>query len=193
MDKKIPNVENLLQQNSNAADDSAMITPGGYRVIRRNGKITVFDGSKISVAITKAFLAVEGGNAAASKRIHESVENLTNKVVAALTRRIADGDMIHIEDIQDQVELALMRGGYHKVARAYVLYREERARERIAEQAKKGKQGKAKQAPALNVVLEDGTSRPLDRVRIETVVTEACEGLENVDSGAIIHDTLRNL
>ncbi|HHL45258.1 MAG TPA: ribonucleoside-diphosphate reductase subunit alpha, partial [Gammaproteobacteria bacterium] len=193
MDTKIPDTENLMQQGSDMADDGAMITPGGYRVIRRNGKITVFDGSKISVAITKAFLAVEGGNAAASKRIHESVEQLAEQVINGLTRRMPGGGTVHIEDIQDQVELALMRGGYHKVARAYVLYREERARERCAEEAKRGKRGKAKQAPVLNVVLEDGTSRPLDKGRIETVVAEACAGLENVDSTAIIQDTLHNL
>ncbi len=193
LDTKNPDPEHLVQQGSDAADDSAMITPGGYRVIRRNGKITVFDGSKISVAITKAFLAVEGGSAAASKRIHESVEQLAEQVVNGLTRRMPGGGTVHIEDIQDQVELALMRGGYHKVARAYVLYREERARERSAEEAKKGKRNKTKQAPVINVVLEDGTTRPLDKLRIETVVTEACAGLENVDGAAIIHDTLRNL
>ncbi|MCP4407607.1 MAG: ribonucleoside-diphosphate reductase subunit alpha, partial [Gammaproteobacteria bacterium] len=96
--------------------------PGQYRVIRRNGKLTSFDKEKIKVAVTKAFLAVEGGSAAASKRIHETVGGLTDKVIYALTRSRPDGGTFHIEDIQDQVELALMREGHHKVARAYVLY-----------------------------------------------------------------------
>ncbi len=87
---------------------------------------------KITVAVTKAFLAVEGGRAAASRRVHEVVEELTQQVVAALTRRGDAGRTFHIEEIQDQVELALMRGEHHKVARAYVLYREERAKERAA-------------------------------------------------------------
>ncbi len=189
----VPEPETLARQAGDLAENAAMITPGGYRVIRRNGKITAFDGSKISVAITKAFLAVEGGSAAASKRIHETVEELTRQVISSLTRRLPGGGTVHIEDIQDQVELALMRGGHHKVARAYVLYREERARERMAAEAGKGKKGEKEQAPALHVVLEDGTSQPLDKGRLERLVAEACDGLENVDRGALIQDTLRNL
>jgi ribonucleoside-diphosphate reductase alpha chain len=71
------------------------------QVIRRNGKVTPFDASKISVAMTKAFLAVEGHSAAASRRVHEAVDTLTNEVVAALTRRISEGRTFHIEDVQD--------------------------------------------------------------------------------------------
>ena len=104
-----------------------------YQVIRRNGKVTAFDTSKISIALTKAFISVEGGTAAASTRIHQAVESLTQTVLSAFTRRMPDGGTLHIEDIQDQVELALMRNGEQKVARAYVLYREERTRERAAE------------------------------------------------------------
>jgi len=98
-----------------------------FQVIRRNGSFSPFDPSKISVAITKAFVAVEGAGAAASRRIHESVEALTQHIVEALSRRANSSRAIHIEDIQDQVELSLMRSGEHKVARAYVLYREQRA------------------------------------------------------------------
>ncbi len=105
----------------------ASLPLAGLQVIRRNGSFSPFDSGKISVAITKAFLAVEGSNAAASRRIHDTVETITAQVEAALARRSAPARPIHIEDIQDQVELALMRSGEHKVARAYVLYREERA------------------------------------------------------------------
>ncbi len=101
-----------------------------FHVIRRNGSVSGFDASKIQIAVTRAFLAVEGQAAAASRRVHESVEDITAQVVAALTRRVDAQRALHIEDIQDQVELALMRGGHHKVARAYVLYREERAKAR---------------------------------------------------------------
>lgn len=93
----------------------------GYQVIRRNGAVTPFDSGKIAVALTKAFLAVEGNTAAASRRVHEAVATLTEQVTAALTRRASEGRTFHIEDIQDQVELALMRSEHHKVARAYVL------------------------------------------------------------------------
>src|SRR5690349_16627035 len=102
----------------------------GFHVIRRNGALSPFDPSKISVAVTKAFLAVEGNSASNSRRVHETVESLTRQIVAALSRRSGEGRALHIEDIQDQVELSLMREGHHKVARAYVLYREDRARAR---------------------------------------------------------------
>src|SRR5512134_4110071 len=101
-----------------------------YRVIRRNGVVVGFEPAKISVAMTKAFLAVSGGQGAASARIRELVVNLTDGVVGALIRRQPAGGTFHIEDVQDQVELALMRTGEHDVARSYVLYREDRARKR---------------------------------------------------------------
>jgi ribonucleoside-diphosphate reductase alpha chain len=107
--------------------------PGKYRVVRRNGSVAAFDVDKISVAMTKAFLAVEGNQAAASSRIHETVSVLSNSVFNALARNIPDGGTFHIEDIQDHVELALMRGGHQKVARSYVLYREQRNSERETE------------------------------------------------------------
>src|SRR3984957_16934264 len=101
-----------------------------YKIIRRNGAVVGFEPSKISIAVTKAFLAVNGGQGAASARVREMVEQLTGNVVSALVRRQPTGGTFHIEDIQDQVELSLMRSGEHEVARRYVLYREERTRER---------------------------------------------------------------
>ena len=112
--------------------------PCQLRVIKRNGTVVPFEDSKITVAITKAFLAVEGGTAAASSRIHETVANLTAQVVATLKRRMPSGGTMHIEDIQDQVELELMRAGEHKIARDYVIYREARRQE---EGAAAGDQG----------------------------------------------------
>ena len=115
--------------------DIAATAPGQLRVIKRNGNVVPFDDSKITVAITKAFLAVEGGTAAASSRIHETVAKLTEQVSAIFARRMPSGGTIHIEDIQDQVELALMRSGEHKIARDYVIYREEQSRKRAAREA----------------------------------------------------------
>lgn len=168
--------------------------PGQYRVIRRNGKITTFDRDKIKIAVTKAFLAVEGGEAAASSRVHEAVEEITSKVEIALTRNLPDGGTFHIEDIQDAVELALMRAGHHKVARDYVLYREERAKERaekLAEQATTD--GAEKASTSLQVKDANGELKPLDINRLETVVTDACRDLDDVDPQPIIDETLRNL
>ncbi len=164
--------------------------PGGYKVIRRNGKVTPFDASKIKVALTKAFLAVEGGGAAESKRVHETVAKLTEQVAQSVTRNLAGGGTVHIEDIQDQVELALMRNGEHKVARDYVLYRERQA----AKRAEKAAESTAVQeAPELHVRLENGTLQPLDAARIHQLAVEACEGIADVDPERITADTLRNL
>ncbi|HEY5703012.1 MAG TPA: ribonucleoside-diphosphate reductase subunit alpha, partial [Gammaproteobacteria bacterium] len=168
--------------------------PGEYRVIRRNGKVTRFDSSKISVAMTKAFLEVEGRAAAASRRVHEKIAELADQVEYALTRRMPGGGTVHIEDIQDQVELALMRAGEQKVARAYVIYREERAKERAAAMAATAPVvPKQPDATPVSVTLADGSKAPLNVIRLKAIVIEACQGLAGVDGQLIIEETLRNL
>ncbi len=164
--------------------------PGGMKVIRRNGKVTPYDDSKINVAITKAFLAVEGGNAATSSRVHEISSALTKDISNAFARRMTDGGTVHIEDIQDQVELVLMRAGEHKIARAYVLYREARAMQR----SEKAHQA-IEELPGGEIMVQnlDGSMKELDIHRLHTVVTEACQGLEDTDPKLIIEDTIRNL
>lgn len=165
--------------------------PGQLRVIKRNGTVVSFEDSKVSVAITKAFLAVEGGTAAASTRIHETVAKLTEQVVATFKRRMPSGGTIHIEDIQDQVELALMRAGEHKIARDYVIYREGRARERAAKAALSPEAQAA--ASSINVTHTNGSRQPLDIERMRTIVAEACADLSDVSEAAIIDEALRNL
>jgi ribonucleoside-diphosphate reductase alpha chain len=159
-----------------------------FRVIRRNGAVVGFEPSKISVALTKAFIAVNGGTGAASARIRELVLRLTDLVVAALVRRQPQGGTFHIEDIQDQVELALMRSGEHDVARAYVLYREERARERA-----RHREAQAPAAPVIKV-RDGGVDRPLDMAMLAELVGSACEGLGSaVNPGVILQGTLKDL
>jgi ribonucleoside-diphosphate reductase alpha chain len=161
-----------------------------YRIIRRNGAVVGFDPSKISVAMTKAFLAIEGGQGAASARIREVVAGLSRGVFAALARRQPGGGTFHIEDIQDQVELALMRSGEHEVARAYVLYREQRTKARAQEQAKQKDKGAV---PELHV-MENGVRRPIDLARLNGLLKACCEGLgDAVDPGIIFGETLKNL
>jgi len=172
-------------------DDTVSVVstaPGQLRVIKRNGAVVAYDESKISVAITKAYLAVEGGNAAASSRIHESVAQLARQITAIFRRRMPSGGTIHIEDIQDQVELALMRTGEHKIARSYVIYRAEH--NRLREQKLEAEQPKH---PEINVTFKDGHQGPLDTERLLTIITEACEGLEDVSRDAIYDETLKNL
>ena len=146
-----------------------------YKIIRRNGAVVGFEPAKISIAVTKAFLAVNGGTGAASARVREQVVRLTDAVVRALVRRQPSGGTFHIEDIQDQVELALMRAGEHNVARAYVLYREERAKERAKQ--RQAQQLAVKPVQAVLNVVENGVSRPLDIAKITALVQGACEGL----------------
>ena len=185
-----PNSDTVRPADVNDADTEIQaVAPGEMRVIRRNGKVTRFDADKIAVAITKAFLAIEGGNAAASSRIHNTVAALTEQIVKALTRRLPGGGTVHIEDIQDQVELALMRSEHHKVARAYVLYREEHARLRAAEQQAEAE----KNAPLLQVTAKDGSLKSLDSKRLKKVIGEACKDLDNVDQDFLFKETLRNL
>ena len=164
--------------------------PGQLRVIKRNGSVVPYDDDKIQVALTKAFLAVEGGTAAASSRVRDVVAKLTELVTGTYQRRMPTGGTIHIEEIQDLVELALMRQGEHKVARDYVLYREERARIRAANAA-------ADEAPAttngIHMIAADGSRLPLDVPRIRTLVVEACQGLEDVDPERIIDEALANM
>ncbi|MFN8762676.1 MAG: ribonucleoside-diphosphate reductase subunit alpha, partial [Burkholderiales bacterium] len=146
-----------------------------------------FEPGKIGVALTKAFIAVNGGQGAASARVREVVEKLTQEVVRALVRRQPAGGTFHIEDIQDQVELALMRSGEHEVARAYVLYRERRAAERAAQKQQQAEQGE--------LTVTDGTNRlPLPMQQFEAIVKAACEGFgEQVSPDAILKETVKNL
>jgi len=162
----------------------------GYKVIRRNGKVTEFNSSKIAVALTKAFLAVEGQAAKDSRRIHETVAELTSQVSENLLRRLDDGGTVHIEDIQDQVELALMRAGEYKVARSYVVYREQQSQKRAEEERKHPQPANESK---LHVTLNDGTRQPLDIDRLRNLIDEACEGLAQVDNAAILRDTQRNI
>lgn len=137
-----------------------------HKVIRRNGAVVAFEPGKISVALTKAFIAVDGGQGAASVRVREVVASLTNDVVSALLRRQPDSGTFHIEDIQDQVELALMRSGEHDVARAYVLYREEHARER----AKLKQKSTAETAAETLYVVDNGQRIPLDMAELSALI-----------------------
>ncbi|WP_042270368.1 ribonucleoside-diphosphate reductase subunit alpha [Paraburkholderia heleia] len=159
-----------------------------HKVIRRNGSVVSFEPSKVAIAMTKAFLAVNGGQGAASARIRELVEQLTQNVVRALVRSRPNGGTFHIEDIQDQVELALMRGGEHNVARAYVLYREKRNQERAH-----AVETAAPAAPGINVT-DNGVTRPLDMRALRALIDSSCDGLgDAVNAEPIVAETVKNL
>ena len=160
----------------------------GFQIIRRNGSVVAFEPNKIAVALMKAFLAVHGTQGAASASVRETVDSLTESVVRGLLRSRPGGGTFHIEDVQDQVELGLMRGSHHEVARAYVLYRERRTQER-ARQVKPA----APQAPLLHVV-DRGQRVPLDFGALQALIESACEGLgADVKADPILAETRRNL
>ena len=160
----------------------------GYQTIRRNGSVVVFEPNKIAVALMKAFLAVHGTQGAASASVRETVEGLTESVVRALLRSRPGGGTFHIEDVQDHVELGLMRSGHHEVARAYVLYRERRSQER----ARQVTPALAK-APEIHV-LDGGHRVPLDAEALRELIESACAGLgADVKAEPIMAETRRNL
>ena len=160
----------------------------GYQIIRRNGSVVAFEPNKIAVALMKAFLAVHGTQGAASASVRETVDALTESVVRALVRSRPGGGTFHIEDVQDQVELGLMRGGHHEVARAYVLYRERRSQER----ARQG-QSVARQEPTIEVS-DRGQRVPLDMPHLRGLIESACAGLgADVQPEPILAETRRNL
>jgi len=167
---------------------SAPVTLSQYQIIRRNGAVVSFEPNKIAVAMMKAFLAVHGTQGAASASVRETVEALTQAVIRALLRSRPTGGTFHIEDVQDQVELGLMRGGHHEIARAYVLYREKRTQERAQKSVQQ-----APAAPQLHAI-DNGQRVVLDLARLQGIITDACSGLgTDVKPEPILAETLRNL
>jgi ribonucleoside-diphosphate reductase alpha chain len=169
-------------------ENTAASPLNNYQIIRRNGAVVPFEPSKIAVAMMKAFLAVHGTQGAASASVREVVDALTQNVVRALMRSRPGGGTFHIEDVQDQVELGLMRGGHHEIARAYVLYRERRTQERAQQSAQA-----TPKAPLLHVL--DGDQRvALDLGRLQQLIENACVGLgADIKPDPIVAETMRNL
>jgi ribonucleoside-diphosphate reductase alpha chain len=171
-----------------AAEPSSSAVFAQYQIIRRNGAVVQFEPSKVAVAMMKAFLAVHGTQGAASASVRETVDALTQTVVRALVRSRPGGGTFHIEDVQDHVELGLMRSGHHEVARAYVLYRERRAQER-AHQAEV-----ARPVEAALHVMDGGQRVPLDVNQLTALIEAACAGLgKDVKADPIVAETKRNL
>ena len=163
-----------------------------YQIIRRNGAVVPFEPAKIAVAMMKAFLAVHGTQGAASASVRETVDELTQTVVRALMRSRPSGGTFHIEDVQDQVELGLMRGSHHEVARAYVLYREKRSQERAQRQQELNQHLMPTQ-PQLHVI-DGGKKVLLNMHHLQSLIEASCADLgSDVQSAPILVETLRNL
>ncbi|WP_374658179.1 ribonucleoside-diphosphate reductase subunit alpha [Inhella sp.] len=189
----LSSAQSVIEHPLPAGAQASVAAPGAYQayqIIRRNGAVVAFEPSKIAVALMKAFLAVHGAQGAASSSVRETVDGLTEAVIKALLRSRPGGGTFHIEDVQDHVELALMRGSQHEVARAYVLYRERRAAERAA----KGEAPVAQAEPSQIMVVDGGVKRPLDLQALRALVEGACAGLgRDVKAEPILQQTERNL
>ena len=163
-----------------------------YQIIRRNGAVVPFEPNKIAVAMMKAFLAVHGTQGAASASVRETVDGLTQAVIRALMRSRPGGGTFHIEDVQDQVELGLMRGGHHEIARAYVLYREKRTQERALERSRLASH-QMHEIASLHVI-DRGQKVALDVNRLQALIEASCAGLgDEVKPDPIVAETMRNL
>ncbi len=181
--------EKQVENNQQNIKDIETTAPGKLRVIKRNGKVVAFEDDKIKVAITKAFLAMESGNAAASERIHKKVNQLTENVVEVFQRRMPSGGTLHIEEIQDQVELQLMRSEELDVAKSYILYRAERTQERKKEKL----EIELPDTPSINITKSDGTVVPLDVEKVAGLISDACENLDEVSINEVLDEALKNL
>ena len=181
--------EKQVENNQQNIKDIETTAPGKLRVIKRNGKVVAFEDDKIKVAITKAFLATESGNAAASERIHKKVNRLTENVVEVFQRRMPSGGTLHIEEIQDQVELQLMRSEELDVAKSYILYRAERTQERKKEKL----EIELPDTPSINITKSDGTVVPLDVEKVAGLISDACENLDEVSINEVLDEALKNL
>ena len=181
--------EKQVENNQQNIKDIETTAPGKLRVIKRNGKVVAFEDDKIKVAITKAFLATESGNAAASERIHKKVNQLTENVVEVFQRRMPSGGTLHIEEIQDQVELQLMRSEELDVAKSYILYRAERTQERKKEKL----EIELPDTPSINITKSDGTVVPLDVEKVAGLISDACENLDEVSMNEVLDEALKNL
>ena len=181
--------EKQVENNQQNIKDIETTAPGKLRVIKRNGKVVAFEDDKIKVAITKAFLATESGNAAASERIHKKVNQLTENVVEVFQRRMPSGGTLHIEEIQDQVELQLMRSEELDVAKSYILYRAERTQERKKEKL----EIELPDTPSINITKSDGTVVPLNVEKVAGLISDACENLDEVSINEVLDEALKNL
>ena len=103
------------------------------QIVKRDGTIVPFDQEKVVTAIYKA-AAAEGGHN------RELSERLSDEVVRTLNHCFQPPDMPTVEEIQDMVEKVLIENGHAKTAKAYIVYREYRRRERERKAQKRGKE-----------------------------------------------------
>ncbi len=181
----------MLDTHATVADSASLSTASqfpeaNFKVIKRDGNTAPYATHKIAVAITKAVLATEGDAASDAAWVKETVDQIAEGVTERFHKLYPQGASINIEDIQDQVELGLMRNGLQQVARAYVLYREKHAQQRQQEAAA------ASVESQFTTLLADGSQAPMDMSRVKLIIDEACSGLKDVDTEQLLELSCKN-
>lgn len=150
-------------------------------LIKRDGSVVPFQPEKIRTAVLSAFLFDGDGKpyhasgVKQSQADHEKAATVTQNVVAALSRNRGESTAhVHIESVQDQVELELMRSGEHKIARGYVIYRERQTQKRAAEVAS------AVAAEPSATVNDGGTNRVITLSEVTALVSSFSTDLPGV-------------
>lgn len=178
--------------------DANLLSPDKLTVIKRTGEVVPYDEEKIVVAISRAYLAVEGGQVSVSSRVREQSESIAAEITRTLSSR-RGSHAIHIEDIQDLVELALMRSGEHKIARSYVLYREARHQERLEKEKQEAKETAIESDDYIIVSYGKNRSdaeqeqRRLPKSFIKGKITQACAGIKTASVDEIYEETLKGV
>ena len=158
-----------------------------YKAIKRDGKIVSFKPEKITVAIAKAFRASSNGDL--TDEILDTARELSDKVVAQVRSRWPKGNAVPIEEIQDLVEKVLMDCGHYEVAKCYIVYREERKRDRMARPTVEASLDWVKR---FKVKTASGELRELDLEDILFKVQTCCKNLENVSADLILKESIKN-
>ncbi len=151
---------------------------------KRDGRTVAFDSGLIQKAIRNAFRAelnlVDGQPL--DPTVAEEIAAITGQVVEQCGADASSADGIGVEQVQDLVEMHLMRGGHYRTARRYIVYRSEHERIRSLQQIEALEEASEKAAaPRLQVLREDGLRTSFDINRIRRRLQYACENLPDCD------------
>src|SRR3989338_1306376 len=160
-----------------------------YSIIKRDGRVVSFKPENISTAIAKAFYA---HSAEDFNIILERAKHLTNLIVAEIQTLWPDGKAIHIEEIQDLVEKALMKESHHEIAKKYILYREQRTKTRQLEAKKDDASVDWGMVKNFKVIMPSGEEKLLDSEALRFKIETCCQGLPNVSANKILNESFKN-
>ncbi|MFI0347310.1 MAG: ribonucleoside-diphosphate reductase subunit alpha [Chthoniobacterales bacterium] len=161
-----------------------------FKVCKRDSHTELFNEERIRYAIERAFKAereISIENSLAEED-NAAVDLMAAEIVERLLCRALHGEVLEIERVQDAVEEALMRQGYHTIARRYIIYREDRRKARSLRDSDQHS------SSALHVLLPNGSRELLEPHRIRRSIIRACRGFEDrCETREMAEETLRNL